>query len=66
MRARCRDERSVGSGEAPRRIPCRGTAVADADDARSRMEHETGRIVLPNVAKVLGAVALVSFGTGYW
>ncbi|WP_440696765.1 hypothetical protein [Clavibacter nebraskensis] len=30
------------------------------------MEHETGRIVLPNVAKVLGAVALVSFGTGYW
>ncbi|OUE27270.1 hypothetical protein [Clavibacter michiganensis] len=30
------------------------------------MEHETGRAVLPGVAKALGAVALICFGTGYW
>ncbi|RIJ59514.1 hypothetical protein DZG02_11715, partial [Clavibacter lycopersici] len=30
------------------------------------MEHETGRAVLPGVAQALGAVAIISFGTGYW
>jgi membrane protein implicated in regulation of membrane protease activity len=30
------------------------------------MEHETGRAILPGLAQVLGAVALVTFGTGYW
>ncbi|WP_043670195.1 hypothetical protein [Clavibacter michiganensis] len=30
------------------------------------MEHETGRAILPGLAKLLGAGALVAFGTGYW
>ena len=30
------------------------------------MEHETGRAVLPGLAKLMGAGALVAFATGYW
>jgi hypothetical protein len=30
------------------------------------MEHETGRAVLPGLAKLLGVGALLAFGTGYW
>ena len=30
------------------------------------MEHETGRAVLPGLAQLCGAGALVAFGTGYW
>ncbi|MFT2752125.1 hypothetical protein [Clavibacter sp. Sh2088] len=30
------------------------------------MEHETGRAILPGLAKLFGAGALIAFGTGYW
>lgn len=30
------------------------------------MEHETGRAVLPGLAQLCGAGALVAFATGYW
>ncbi|MDO4141463.1 hypothetical protein [Clavibacter michiganensis] len=30
------------------------------------MEHETGRAVLPGLAQLCGAGALVAFATGFW